>query len=74
MSARRCDVSHETIGTWRKHGTAASGPISLKTRGNTPQPNGTVGRLRGRLGADVCGITIDSHADPEQLLVGFNRA
>jgi transposase len=44
------------------------------TRPRTPQTNGLVERVNGRLGAEVLGITIYSHRALEQLLRGFNAA
>jgi transposase len=39
-----------------------------------PQTNGMVERFNGRVGSEVLGITIWSHAQLEQLLRGFNAA
>ncbi len=44
------------------------------TRSRTPQTNGMVERFNGRIGSEVLGITIYSHRDLEQLLLGFNAA
>ena len=44
------------------------------TRPYSPQTNGMVERFNGRVGSEVLGITIWSHAQLEQLLRGFNAA
>jgi transposase InsO family protein len=44
------------------------------TRPRSPQTNGMVERFNGRVGTEVLGITIWSHAQLEQLLRGFNAA
>src|SRR5215211_4019931 len=44
------------------------------TRPYSPQTNGMVERFNGRVGSEVLGITIYSHAQLEQLLRGFNAA
>ncbi|MFC0386803.1 DDE-type integrase/transposase/recombinase [Muricoccus vinaceus] len=44
------------------------------TRPYSPQTNGMVERFNGRVGSEVLGITIWSHAPLEQLLRGFNAA
>lgn len=50
------------------------GVVHRKTRPYTPQTNGMVERFNGRVGSEVRGITIHSHADLAQLLAGFNQA
>jgi transposase InsO family protein len=45
-----------------------------KTRPYTPRTNGMVERFNGRVQREVLGITVASHRDLEQLLVGFNAA
>lgn len=44
------------------------------TRPCSPHTNGMVERFNGRVGAEVLGITIWSHAQLERLLRGFNAA
>ena len=44
------------------------------TRPRSPQTNGMVERFNGRVGSEVLGITIHSHAQLKQLLRGFNAA
>ena len=44
------------------------------TRPYTPQTNGMVERLNGRVASEVLGITVSSHDDLELLLTGFNHA
>ena len=44
------------------------------TRPYSPPTNGMVERFNGRVGSEVLGITIWSHAQLEQLLQGFNAA
>ena len=44
------------------------------TRPYSPQTNGMVERFDGRVGSEVLGITIWSHAQLGQLLRGFNAA
>src|SRR5215213_6923262 len=44
------------------------------TRPYSPYTNGMVERFNGRIGSEVLGITIYSHAQLEQLLRGFNAA
>src|ERR671926_760396 len=44
------------------------------TKPRSPQTNGMVERFNGRVGSEVLGITIWSHAQLEQLLRGFNAA
>jgi transposase InsO family protein len=44
------------------------------TRPRSPHTNGLVERFDGRVGSEVLGITIHSHAQLEQLLRGFNAA
>jgi transposase InsO family protein len=44
------------------------------TRPRSPQTNGMVERLNGRVSSEVLGITIWSHKDLEDLLRGFNAA
>ncbi len=44
------------------------------TRPYSPHTNGMVERFNGRVGSEVLGITIYSHAQLEQLLRGFNAA
>jgi transposase InsO family protein len=44
------------------------------TRPYSPHTNGMVERFNGRVGSEVLGITIWSHARLEQLLRGFNAA
>ena len=44
------------------------------TRPYSPHTNGMVERFNGRVGSEVLGITIWSHAQLEQLLRGFNAA
>jgi len=44
------------------------------TRPYTPKTNGMVERFNGRVQRAVLGMTINSHADLETLLKGFNRA
>ena len=43
-------------------------------RPRTPQTNGMVEHLNGRIGSEVLGISIYSHRALEQLLRGFNAA
>jgi transposase len=45
-----------------------------KTRPYTPRTNGMAERFNGRVQREVLGITVASHRDLEQLLVGFNAA
>ena len=45
-----------------------------KTRPYTPRTNGMAERFNGRVQREVLGITVASHRDLEQLLVGFNSA
>jgi hypothetical protein len=42
------------------------------TKPYSPQTNGMVERFNGRIGSEVLGITVYSHAQLEQLLRGFN--
>ncbi len=44
------------------------------TKPYSPQTNGMVERFNGRIGSEVLGITVYSHAQLEQLLRGFNAA
>ena len=44
------------------------------TRPRTPQANGMVDRLNGRISSEVLGINIYSHCALEQMLRGFNTA
>jgi transposase InsO family protein len=44
------------------------------TRPRSPHTNGLVERFNGRVGSEVLGVTIWSHAQLEQLLRGFNAA
>ena len=44
------------------------------TKPYSPQTNGMVERLNGRVGSEVLGITICSHQQLERLLRGFNAA
>ncbi len=44
------------------------------TRPRSPHTNGMVERFNGRVGGEVLGITIHSHAQLERLLRGFNAA
>jgi transposase InsO family protein len=44
------------------------------TRPRSPHTNGLVERFNGRVGSEVLGVTIYSHAQLEQLLRGFNAA
>jgi len=44
------------------------------TRPYSPHTNGMVERFNGRVGGEVLGITIYSHAQLERLLRGFNAA
>ncbi len=53
---------------------AALGAEYRHTRPYSPHTNGMVERFNGRVGAEVLGITIHSHAQLERLLRGFNAA
>jgi transposase InsO family protein len=44
------------------------------TRPRSPQTSGMVERFDGRVGSEVLGITIHSHAELERLLRGFDAA
>ena len=44
------------------------------TRPRSPQTSGMVERFNGRVGSEVLGITIHSHAELERLLRGFDAA
>lgn len=45
-----------------------------QTKPYTPQTNGMVKRVNGRIASDVFGISVASHADLEILLTSFNHA
>jgi len=53
---------------------AALGAEYRHTRPYPPHTNGMVERFNGRVGGEVLGITIYSHAQLERLLRGFNAA